>query len=64
MTDPQPMKKGSTSAWTRLRAAWRLMLEALRQAIPADEPWCEHGYAAGYCPGELCPHSDQEAHDG
>ena len=58
MTDPQPTQQHSTSGWTRLRAAWGLMVEALRQAVPADDPLCEHGYGAGYCPGALCHHSD------
>lgn len=59
MTDPQPTPHHITRPRSRLRAGWRLMIEALRQAVPADDPLCEHGYGTGYCPGEICRHSDQ-----
>ncbi len=68
MTDPQPTKHHSTSPFVRLwRAAFatgtltrfeKALRALLRGVVPADDPLCEHGYGAGYCPGEICPHSD------
>ena len=37
-----------------MRRLARAVPEALRQAIPAADPPCCHGYGHAYCPDEEC----------
>ncbi len=61
MTDPQPTENHSTSWLVRL---WRAAVAMLHGAVPADDPWCEHGYGAGYCLDDpTCDHFDRRGPD-
>lgn len=58
---PRPTENLSTPPPGRLRRAGEAMRrlaravpEALRQAIPAADPPCCHGYGHAYCPDEEC----------
>lgn len=40
-----------------MRQVWLTILQALKEAIPAEEPRCVHNFGPGYCPKEDCEFS-------
>lgn len=37
---------------------WARILQSLKEAVPAEEPRCEHGAGIGYCHERGCSHAD------